>query len=107
MTARPLWNDPYWGALTSVLTALVEGVPDLLDDPVLSRQVREATAALTAETGPSPDSPVGSVPLTLTGALSLVETARALLDSAEHREWPGSGSVKEGLTGALSGLEDK
>ena len=68
MTARPFQDDPYWGALQPVLTALVEGVPNLLDDPSLSRQVQEATAALTAETGPSPASAAGSEPLTLTGA---------------------------------------
>ena len=50
MTARPTGpnlNNPYWGALQPLLTALVEGVPNLLEDPASSRQVREATAALT------------------------------------------------------------
>ena len=113
MTARPSrpeLNEPCWVALKSVLTALVEGVPNLLNDPASSRQVREATeaitAALDAETGPPPDFAVSSAPLTLTAALSLVETARALLDSAELLEWPGGGAAKEGLGGALSGLED-
>ena len=111
MTARPSRDDPYWGTLQPVLTAVVEGVPKLLDDRASSRRVREATAALTAvlraETGPPHDSAASSAPLTLTGALSLIATARALLDSAELLEWSGSGSSPEGLTGALSGLEDQ
>ena len=90
---------------------LVEGVPNLLDDPSLSRQVREATEAfakaLPAENGAPPDTAANNEPLTLTGALSLVATARAILDSAERLEWPGSGLAKGGLTGALSGLEDE
>jgi len=109
--SRPELNDPYWGTLKSVLAALVEGVPNLLDDPASSRQARESTAAITAildaESGLPPDFAVSSAPLTLTGALSLVETARALLDSAELLEWPGGGAAKEGLGGALSGLEDQ
>ncbi len=109
--SRPELNNPYWGALKPVLTALVEGVPYLLDDRASSRQIREATAAFTsaprAETEPSLDSTVGRVPLTLIGALSMVATAKALLDSAEQLEWPGSGGAKEGLTAALSGLEDQ
>jgi len=111
MTAQPSQDYPYWGALKPLLTALVEGVPSLLDDQVPSRPVREATevltAALEAGTGLSPDSAVSSAALTLTGALSLVETAKALLVSAELLEWPGSGSAKEGLTGALTGLENE
>ena len=114
MTARPSrpeLNNPYWGALKPVLTALLEGVPNLLDDRSSSRQVRVATeaftAALRAETGPTPDPAVSSVPLTLTGALSLVETAKALLESAELLEWPGSGSAQAGLFAGLIGLEDE
>ena len=114
MTARPSGNDnysgPYWVTLKPVLTALVECVPHLLDDPSSSRQVQEATAAITAvlnaETGPAPDSAVSNAPLTLTGALSLVETARALLDSAGLLEGL-SGLAKEGLIGALTVLEDQ
>ena len=109
--SRPELNNPYWGALKPVLTALVEGVPNLLDDQAPSRQLREATSAFTAalqsEAEPSLDSTVGRVPLTLTGALSLVATAKALLDSAEQLDWPGSGAAKEGLTAALSRLEDQ
>ena len=109
--SRPELTNPYWQALNPVLTALAEGVPNLVDDPALSRQDREATSALTeilkVEAGPSPDSTVSSLPLNLTGALSLVATAKALLDSAERLEWPGAGSAKESLGGALGGLEDK
>ena len=111
MTDLPSRDYSYWGALKPVLTTLVEGVPNLLDDRASSRQVREATeaftAALPAENGAPPDMAVSNEPLTLIGALSLVATARAILDSAERLEWPGRGLAKGGLTGALCGLEDE
>ena len=99
--SRPELNNSYWGALNAALTVLAEAVPKLLEDRASSRQPREAilafTSALAAETGPSPDAAASRAPLALTDALSLVATARALLDSAEGPEWPGGWCEEAGL----------
>ena len=111
MTIQPprpdSYSDPCWVALQPVLTALVEGIPDLLEDRTLARQVQEATSAFQTETGTSPGASGGRTPLTLTGALTLVETARAILASIERQEGSGSASAKAALAGALTRLGDE
>ena len=106
MTAQPSQNNPFTGALNAALTALAQGVPSLLNDRAISKQVQQAAGVLQGAVGTPAGPAYGGGILTLSEALALVKTARTLLDS-DGQEQLDAASAGEPLAGALTMLEDK
>ena len=96
MTQTHDLDQSFYSSLVHCLHTLAGGCPDreLTTTPLL--RLRELTAALQPETGPA------AAPLTLTGALTLIDTARGLL--AAIRGPAGQGLPNSQVDTALDGV---